>query len=526
MVFSAAGVRQTTVSLIRLGVILSVAVLCANYLNGKNYSDYINKTLIKVHAESNLGVDANELSRLMVARDYIPLQKLLDRNYNVFALVITDCRSEQEACPEQKLLFATNPRLYGRQGFRLDRLHEFPYVVLRTPTSTSVLDLLAQGKPARQGEIIGRVYSISTIPTFAEDYRMWVRDPFRDNELWRRYLFTMAGSLLGGIGVWLILELFLKIRRNDLQNAVRREAELMDRAATYLHQLEDNEERIKERERHFNRQFEAYVDRIRELEQRIQDATHYRDIASAIIDELEAERNRQAVSFQEELARTETEKLSLQTELDKYRNAPSKDKTEASRALAHAINPQFANAFEKRIYSILAASPAALKGEWRILPQLDVAGGKATSKIIDFVLISKNCLVVLEVKNYWGKVDTEGDATNTRWHCTDGSRESVGITSSWGINPYHQVREYVMSLMNLVQQRQPQWRLPVYGMVVFPESADISALEEKIGRYYRVIRSDRLVVVLENIDAEARREHAVGKRPTPEQVENELLRRR
>ena len=37
------------------------------------------------------------------------------------------------------------------------------------------------------------------------------------------------------------------------------------------------------------------------------------------------------------------------------------------------------------------------------------------------------------------------------------------------------------------------------------ESADVSALDERIGRYYRVARSDRIVAVLENIDAEARR---------------------
>ena len=98
--------------------------------------------------------------------------------------------------------------------------------------------------------------------------------------------------------------------------------------------------------------------------------------------------------------------------------------------------------------------------------------------------------MVLEVKNYWGKVTSEGDTANSRWQCTDGSRPTVEVKSSWGVNPYHQVREYAMSLMNLVQQRQPQWRLPVYGIVVFPETADLGALDERIGRYYRVTRSD------------------------------------
>ena len=137
-------IRQTGYSLARLTVLIVAAVLFANYLNARNYTDYFNKTLVKVHAEPNLGVDAGELARLMAGRDYIQLQQQLDRNYNVYALVITDCRTEQESCPGQSILFATNPRLYGKQGFKTERLGEYPYVVLRAPApSASVLDLLA-----------------------------------------------------------------------------------------------------------------------------------------------------------------------------------------------------------------------------------------------------------------------------------------------------------------------------------------------------------------------------------------------
>jgi hypothetical protein len=113
--------------------------------------------------------------------------------------------------------------------------------------------------------------------------------------------------------------------------------------------------------------------------------------------------------------------------------------------------------------------------------------------------------MVREVKNYRGRVIAEGDTANSRWLCTDGARDAVEVRSSWGLNPYHQVREYAMSLMNLLHQQSP-WRLPVYGVVVFPETADLSAMDERIGRYFRITRNDRLVAVLENIDAEARRE--------------------
>lgn len=521
-------IRQLALSLVRLLIVAYGAVLCANYLNGKNFADHISKTLIKIHADANLGVDAAELARLLQNREYLSLQKLLDRNYNVYALVITDCKTLQEQCPEQKLLFATNPQFYGTPSYRIDRLGEFPHVVLRAPAATSVLDLLSPRgtQQTARGEIIGRVYSISTIPTFAEDYRRWIRDPFRDNELWRRYLVTMVSALLAGGGIWLIVELFLKIRRGEQRSAARREAELMASVASYLRQLEENEAQIKEREQHFFRQFEAYVERIREMEERLQDVTQYRDISARIISELEDERNRQAAGFREELARTEAEKQSLQQELARYRAATPKEKVEASRTLAQAITPQFANGFEKRVFTVLSSSPAVVKGERLVLPHLDMAGAQATSKELDFVVVTRSCVMVLEVKNYWGRVTAEGDVVNSRWFCTDGSREPVEVRSSWGVNPYHQVREYAMSVMNLLQQRQPQWRLPVYGLVVFPESADLAAMDERLGRYYRLVRSDRLLAVLDAVDAEARREHAFGKRPAPAEIENVLRGRR
>ena len=510
--------RQACYSGIRLGVFIYLSVLAANYLNGRNFSDYFSKTLIKVHAEAKIGIDSNELSRLLIDKKYAELQQLLDRNYRIYALAITDCLSEAENCNGQRILFATNPRLIWEKPIRVEELVNYPYFLLRRPSS-SILQLLErkEGEASGAGEIIGRVYSISTIPTFGEDYRSWLRDPFRENELWRRYLETMAVCLLGGVSVWLIVELFLKIRRIEQRNARQRENELIKDADTYFRQLEEKVGQIEEQERRSARQFEAYIARIKELEQKLRNVDEYREIAETIIKELEDEKAHQSVIFRDQLEKTNQEKQRLQGEVEKYRKASGKEKEEASRALANAITFQTGNPLEQRVMSAILNTPKFQRGDWRAVNNFDVSVGRGGSRFIDCIVITRECLIVLEVKNYFGSIEAEGDPENSGWLCRDGNRV-VAVKSDWGENPYHQVHEYAMSLLNLVKRRLSQ--LPVYGVVVFPDITDISRLEGRIGKFYRITTVDRLIAVLEQIEAEARRDNAFTKRPSPEQVEN------
>jgi hypothetical protein len=92
------------------------------------------------------------------------------------------------------------------------------------------------------------------------------------------------------------------------------------------------------------------------------------------------------------------------------------------------------------------------------------------------------------------------------------------VKSTWGDNPYHQVHEYTMSVMHLVQRS--SWQLPVFGVIVFPDDADTSRLTERIGKFYRVTSLSKLVTVLEQVIVECRRNDPYAKRPTVEQVEN------
>lgn len=516
---SKALLKQLAYSGIRLIIIIYLAVLTGNYLNSRNFSDYLGKTMIKVHAEARMGFDANLLSRLILERNYPLLQEQLDRNSSIFALVITDCKSAQDICSGERILFQTNPALIPNKAVLPQDLANYPYIILRRQSS-SILQLLQKKVPGggRSGEIIGRVYSISTIPSFKEDYRQWLADPFGDKELWRRYLETMAACLAGGFAVWLMLELFLKIRRIEVRNARQREAVLMRDVDTYLSQLDEKSRQIEGQQQLSNSQFATYIGRIRELEQRLQDVGEHRQVAEQIIRDLEEDNLRRASELKEQLERTRAEKEQLRTEVERYKRSVGRDRVEASKALSSAIGTRTGAAFEQQVIDSIVGSDKGKSGEWRIVTNFDVSGGQRGSRFTDCIVISKECLMIVEAKGYYGTIEAEGSVENSTWICRGSNNRTVEIKGEGGDNPYHQVHDYVVNLMNLVKKRLPQ--LPVFGVIVFPEKSDIGGLNSKIGRYYRVTTTDKILSVLGQMEAEARRSHPFSKRPSTAEIED------
>jgi hypothetical protein len=525
--------RQKLYLALRLIVLLFLSVLLANYLNQKNYNDFFNKTLLKLHTDTKISAKAENLPQkiefLMLHNDAVNLQKLLDGNYALFGLVITDCKSEKKECPGQRALYSTDPKLIPDIDIIPNDLPEHPFTVLRKPSPELLRNL---GRPApgiqqllamQRGDIIGRLYSISTIPaSFAADYRMWRKHPFRDSGPWKDYRRTMGTCLLAGFLVWVAIELFLKIRRIERLSATQRERVLIANADKYMRQLEEKGSQIGEQEQRFDRQFAFYIEKIKTLEQTLRlDVVHQQE-TEAIIRELEEEKRQQSLKFKEELLKTNQEKSSLRDELERYRTASQKNKEEASRALESVIAPQFGNVFERSVFECISKHAKSRSGDWIVQAHFDVAPGKSSSQFIDSMVISKDCLMVVEAKNYTGIVEAEGDVENTPWHCLINQNRRAEIKSSWGKNPYHQVREYAMNLMRLVQRRS-NWTMSVYGVVVFPAGADLTRLGERLGKYYRVTTVDHLVRVLENIQNEAHRENPFAKRPSPRQVEDVIL---
>lgn len=520
--------------LLRLFVLLILAILLAGFINSKNYTSYFNRMMFRLHTDRRLTLEDTEMPEriagLLLRNDTVRLQQILDGYSHIIALVVTDCISLEKLCPEQKILQSTNPALIWNKSIKAEDLHRYPFVPLRRPVSPAtkaMQERIRQINPLHPlgGEVIGRVYAVRTFPaSFAEDYKLWLRHPFEDNGPWRSYLATMVGCLASGLSLWLIMELFLKIRFMERQRARERELELMSRADTALTQLEEKETQLRAREQAASRQMESYIGRIRNLERQLRDKEEYREVAAGIIAELEEEKDRQSELYRQEMERTTQERQSLLEELKNYRLKSLREPATATMALEKAITPQFANVFEKMVYEAVTDSPKGRKGDWPTLHHFDVALGEAGSQFVDCLVISRECIMVIEAKYYGGTLEAEGDVANTRWFSLNHGARKSEIKSSWGDNPYHQVREYATTLFSLIRERSP-WKLHAYGIIVFPAGTDITAIGEKLGKYYRITTIDRLVATLDHIEAEARRENVHTRRPTPEQVE-ELIRGR
>lgn len=506
---------------------MALSMAIAHPLNRENYNNYYNKTLFKVHTtDLNFLSDQlrTKLSYYLIMNDIVAMQQVLDSNFGVFGFVITDCPEEKEDCPGQRILYSSNPNLNWRKFPTPADLVKEPYVVLRgaIPLSPEPKGSGAHARAAGNadfGDIIGRLYFLSNIPHgFDEDYRQWFKEPFKDAGPWKYYLKTMQVCLLGGFLIWLILELSLGIRRMQVWNAKQREYELINNADNHLKLLEEKNYQLEEQNRYTSAQFEAYLDRIKELEQRVKDDYEYKKIAEDVINEIEKAKREQTVKLNEELDKTRQEMQILKARISEFEGASDKDKKETYNALEYAVKTKFSNAFEQKMFEYLYKSPKYLKGEWLLINSFNVAAGKNYSQFTDCIVVSKECLIVIEAKNYCGTIDSDGDVENDKWFCNNDMGKKQ-IDCLWGENPFHQVNEYCMSLMHIVKKRSG-WNLSVYGVIAFQEGTDLSRIGNQIGRFYRVTTVDRMVGVLENIEAEARRSNKFGKRPSPLQVEN------
>lgn len=497
-------IRRFSFMFIRFATVVVLAVLLASPINHENYDNFYTKTLFKLHT-TNLGILSDQLtaqlSYLLFTNDTVALQDVLDSNFGLFGFVVTDCRLTEKACPDQRILYTSDPRLGWRKFPTVADLEKDPFAVLRGPTGA-----------------IGRLYPIRNIPrSFQEDYALWMTDPLRDAGVWRYYLKTLSFCLLGGLSLWMILELMLGIRRIQRRNTKLREEELVSNAANYLKLLEDKNQQLEEQDRFTTSQFETYFKRIRELELRVQGDVAYRNMTEELMKELEEGKQQQSLKFNIELQKTREEMQRLKDRVAQFEQASDKNRPESYKALEEAVKTQFSNAFEQKVYESVTNSAKYRRGDWLVIPNFDVAAGRNYTQFTDCIVISKECLVVIEAKNYPGTIDAEGDFENDPWFSCNGKKKE--IVSVWGVNPFQQVDEYCRSLMYLIK-RQSQLDTPVYGLVVFPEGADVSRTGGKLGRFYRITTVDHLVGVLENIEAEARRSHAFSRRPSPLQLEN------
>ena len=515
--------RDVIVSLVRLFFLLVISLFVATQLNHDTYNDFYSKRLFRLHTADLGSLAAQMTTKLSFFLDQGSaegVQSVLDASFGLFGFVITDCKGLDRECQGEKILFTSDLSLPWQQTPDLRMLAKASFATLRRPPLIKG-GVVNRSEPA--GEPIGRLYVVSNVPkSFSDDYTLWLLAPFSDIGARRVYLRTTLTFLMGAFTVWGLSEFYFAVRRKQRKQLLQRGYELKQAVNRQMKQLAEKDAQITRLNEESSRQYEAYVEKIRALNLMIRNEEEYRQLAEQIIAELEQDREREASQFSEELTSVRQDMERLQLKIRDFEESTTLKREDSYRALEEAVRtPSFSNVFEQKIFEVISSSPMYVRGEWRLLSNYDVAPGRNYRQFTDFVLFNKDAIIIIEAKYYVGLIDSPGDFLNDIWLSVGAQRKKIDCL--WGENPYHQLNEYSMSLMKILKQRSP-WTFQIFGVILFPDEADLSRVGEHLGKFYRVARLGGLLPLAESIFAEAHRFQTAKnpKRPRAEQVESML----
>jgi hypothetical protein len=592
------------------------------YANSRQHNDYWNGTIHRVQT-----VDFNILSHTLptkisyalIERDAEEIQRTINSNFGLFGLVVTSCKTERLACPEQEFLYVTDSNLSWRKQLNANLLLKSDYDILRNPPPLypegkyeSSRAVVRDGSGLiNKGEIIGRVYYIRSVPpSFLVDYLNWVKDfpdSFFSNSGARKY-YSLTTMLFGisALAAWSFFEsnnvrhyrrkreseklrekleqeaesLRQNVHEKMLENVEitkkwseniallkeeklkqeKRELELHEIIAIqskrlssqeqiqedeekrqrdiqeliYSQQLEVDQLRIKiesltlrepkdiEEKEKLNKyvsQLKAQEENLRsdinsyckdleeakaELETYISDKEETEQLIALLrqqIEESQAQQSKADESVNElhlriqELKETQNidaEKLSLLEEKISSKDQEIND----LKQIVEEVSKRPLTKFEMQVYKKLSEMAAVKSERWKVKCEFDVGHGNSASMFTDCILFGNSFVIVVEAKNYSGHISSEGDPRKTDWYSIDYEGKSRRILSSWGNNPYVQVTAYCNGVMRIIEKNQRyssamKHKIKVYGVVVFPENAEL-LIPENIEYYRRVVTLDNL----------------------------------
>ncbi|MBD2730259.1 HAMP domain-containing histidine kinase [Nostoc sp. FACHB-892] len=153
-----------------------------------------------------------KVSYTLIKGDLEELQRTLDSNYGLFGLVITDCKSLENKCPKQKILFSTNSKY---QTYTISDIVNSPFDYLKDPIpvvaerfyqNSYIGNRLKTGR-TNKGKIIGRIYYIRVNrPNFITSQLLWLRKPFNLKGVNIVYTLTFIMLLTMGILLFCIIQ--------------------------------------------------------------------------------------------------------------------------------------------------------------------------------------------------------------------------------------------------------------------------------------------------------------------------------
>ncbi|MBD2669939.1 type II toxin-antitoxin system HicA family toxin [Arthrospira platensis FACHB-439] len=335
----------------RLSIISVISLVMATINNYGNHKNYWERTIFATQT-----VDFNILSHTLPTKlslallegETEELQRTLDSNYGLFGLVVTNCESAIADCPEQEILYYSNSRRLGKEGFKVENLTNEPYDLLRDPPP-----LFAERKYKRRyqpeadptgmvnrGEIIGRVYYVRRVPpTFAESYAKWARGLLRFQHSPSIFSLTAGIFLAGGAVVWLLIEFVLYRKRRErkqlLEEARNIREELQQKVKQNEALIAVREKGRKELEDYRREQQSIAAElkiAIADYEQKIVDFQHQQDDSQSNLQEL---RNQLAwaVEYQVEAQEEIDRRSEAIANLENCLNSQNREQQEMTRTL-------------------------------------------------------------------------------------------------------------------------------------------------------------------------------------------------
>lgn len=378
-------IAMTSISILgRFLIIHASAFGIATTANWANHQGYWKGTIQRVQT-----VDFNilahtlptRLSYLLLARRYAEIQRVINSNYGLFGIVVTNCIRDTVECPEQQIQFITDSSHGWRLRLRLEDLSHYPYDVLRDPPPlltereySSSRDTISQTLAQyNSGQVIGRVYYIRGVPPrFWSTYQQWLSNLpnslLSDSGAQRYYSLTLGLFSLAGLVCWSCIEWLLhnhrlqkRLAEQDKQLAEQQKTQILAELEAVRQQLHERLQMtsilIADREKATRRLMAYQQDesqRIRELEQIITQlksqaplvappspslpvsTDHLKETCSILQSEIR-EQNQQIVALQRDIANQVAnnqqvdslqrqlqammeQRTSLQTQLEQYQS--------------------------------------------------------------------------------------------------------------------------------------------------------------------------------------------------------------
>ncbi len=230
----------------------------AIYFTHKNYWEVTIYRVQTVDFNILANILPNKLSTQLLNKDFIGIQSTLDSNYGLFGIIVTDCKSDQLDCPQQKITYASKTivqttldgkqKLIPESGYSEIWAKKFTQVDRPAQLLSGDILLLRDPAPINQewkfadphatkrissglqnsGNVIGRVYLLrGNPPSFTSEIYNWLKNPWKVSRSTLVYNAITGTALVTGIIVWLLSELIYFSQKK----ADRRELEAEKKAS-------------------------------------------------------------------------------------------------------------------------------------------------------------------------------------------------------------------------------------------------------------------------------------------------------